>query len=71
MRRANEVKILYSLFSDDEMIALARDYPDKQFFVQAIDDGQRPISHDSLILFCKKNPQFRLSLQTHKILEIR
>ena len=71
MRRANEVKILYSLFSDDEMIAFARDYPDKQFFVQAIDDGQRPISHDSLILFCKKNPQFRLSLQTHKILEIR
>ncbi len=70
MQRANEIKILYSLFSEDEMIALAKDYPNKQFFVQAIDRGTQPIRYDSLIAFCKKNPQFRLSLQTHKILEI-
>ncbi len=70
MQRANEVKILYSLFSEEEMILLVKDYPDKHYFVQAIDRGTRPIQYDSLIAFCKKNPQFRLSLQTHKILEI-
>lgn len=70
LQRANEVKILYSLFSNEELSLLANAYPNKHFFIQAI-DWNRPIDYDIIIAFCKKYPRFRLSLQTHKFLAIR
>lgn len=70
IHRANEIKLLYGLFDTQDVLSIAKHYPDKHYFIQAI-DSNKPIDYTNLIHFCKTNPNFRLSLQTHKFLAIQ
>ncbi len=73
LKNAHEIKFLYGILSEQEMINIAQSYPHKKYCIQLIDDGvsyQNIESYKPLIAFCKKNPLFRLSVQMHKILHI-
>jgi len=42
----------------------------KHFFLQPMDSPQRDANTRAAVAYCMKHPQWRLSLQTHKILGI-
>ena len=72
VRKANEVKMVYDgiHFSGGDLEHVEADH----FFVQPCDTGD-PVSNKKIINECiefiKNNPQWRLSLQTQKILNVR
>ena len=42
----------------------------KNFYIQPLDDPNRSENQQKSVAFCLDNPQWKLSLQTHKILDI-
>lgn len=66
-QRYDEVKVLFPLFNPHEYEGLAENY-----FVQPVDEP--PHSKENILRtveFVQKNPLWRISLQTHKILGVR
>lgn len=64
----NEIKIIYPQEGINP-----RDFQDfdfEYFYVQPMDNVNRDENTKACIEFCKANPQWRLSLQTHKYLNI-
>ena len=72
VRKANEVKMVFDnlLFKAEEVLHVEADH----YFVQPCDTGD-PVRNKMIINECvefiKNNPQWRLSLQTQKILNVR
>ena len=73
--KVDELKCIYEgLESEKNIYRLMRDVRAKQYFLQpcdVIDSKRNAEILVGCIDFIKKNPQWRLSLQTHKLINIR
>ena len=69
-RRANEVKIVYDGTHDVDDFGIVADY----YYLQPCDTGREEENKEIIskcVEFIKKNPKWKLSLQTQKILNVR
>ena len=64
--RIDELKVVYQN-DPDHLLRLAQLLPATRHFAQPLSGGNIP----ETIEFCLNNPQWRLSLQTHKLIDIR
>lgn len=71
LNQANEIKILYGIFEIEYILELQKLRPDIPFYIQPIDNGILNENLEILIDFIKKYPHFRLSLQIHKMINVR
>jgi 7-carboxy-7-deazaguanine synthase (Cx14CxxC type) len=69
LTRGSELKLIYPQegASPERYAALAFDH----FFLQPMDSPQREVNTAAATQYCLANPQWRLSLQTHKLIGIR
>jgi 7-carboxy-7-deazaguanine synthase len=66
--RGSELKLVFpQTGAEPEKFA---DYEFDNFYIQPMDSPLRDIHKQLALEFCLKNPQWKLSLQTHKILDI-
>ncbi|MCB9640838.1 MAG: 7-carboxy-7-deazaguanine synthase [Myxococcales bacterium] len=67
-RKGNELKLVYpqKLAPPDAFVEL--DF--QNFFLQPMDGPERQQNTQAVLAYCLKDPRWRLSLQTHKILDI-
>jgi 7-carboxy-7-deazaguanine synthase (Cx14CxxC type) len=66
--RGDELKVVYPQARDpNEYLGLEF----KHFFIQPMDGPESRASLEKAIEFCQRNPVWRLSLQTHKMIGIR
>lgn len=67
-RFGDELKLVYPQAAldpaDFEMLSF------RHFFLQPMDGPARPANEQAAIAYCRQHPQWRLSLQTHKIVGI-
>ena len=69
LKKGNEIKVIFPQESlDPEKFSLF-DFSD--FYLQPMDSNQYQENLNATITYCQKNPKWKLSLQTHKILGIR
>ena len=67
---ADEIKVV---FQNQENIEKFLDFPAKHYFLQPCDTGDEQknlLLREECVRYCKEHPQWRLSLQLHKILRI-
>lgn len=67
-RRGHELKVVMPQLGQDLAAYAALDF--QHFFVQAMDGPNLAHNLQLAVEFCKANPQWNLSLQTHKLLQI-
>ncbi len=67
-RRGHELKVVIPQLDQDLATYAALDF--QHFFVQAMDGPNLAHNLQLAIEFCKAHPQWNLSLQTHKLLQI-
>lgn len=63
----HELKLVFPHEVTPEMVA---DLAFEHFFLQPMDGAQREQNTEATIAYCRAHPQWRLSLQTHKMLGI-
>jgi len=68
-RSGDELKLVYPQASFDPSQFVSLDF--KHFFLQPMDGSQRILNTELAVQYCLQNPQWRVSVQTHKILAIR
>ncbi|HXY06090.1 MAG TPA: 7-carboxy-7-deazaguanine synthase [Burkholderiaceae bacterium] len=68
LRRGDELKLVYPQAGIEPELYADLDFA--HFFLQPMDGPQRWENTRSAMAYCKTHPQWRLSLQTHKILGI-
>jgi len=68
LRRGNELKLIYP--QDGAPPERFADQDFSHFFLQPMDNSQRAANTQAATAYCLAHPQWRLSLQTHKILGI-
>ncbi len=68
VRKGDEIKIVYPQGGIDPIDFQDLDYT--HFYIQPMDSESQEDNIVQSIIFCKENPQWKLSLQTHKILGI-
>lgn len=68
LRRGNELKLIYP--QDGALPERFVDQDFNHFFLQPMDNAQRAANTQAATAYCLAHPQWRLSLQTHKILGI-
>lgn len=68
LRHGDELKLIYPQAGLDPEIFAKMDFA--HFFLQPMDGPARDENTQLAIAYCKAHPQWRLSLQTHKILGI-
>lgn len=68
VKKGNELKLVYlqEKAPPEHFVELAFDH----FFLQPMDGPEKDVLTQQVIDYCKANPQWRLSVQTHKILGI-
>lgn len=68
IRKGNELKLVYpQLNAEPHRYA---DFDFEHFFLQPMDSTERNTNTKACVTYCMENPKWRMSLQTHKILEI-
>ncbi len=67
-RSGHELKVVIPQLGQDLAAYAALDF--QHFFVQAMDGPKQVHNLQLAVEFCKANPQWNLSLQTHKLLQI-
>lgn len=67
-RHGHELKVVMPQLGQDLVAYAALDF--QHFFVQAMDGPNLAHNLQLAVEFCKANPQWNLSLQTHKLLQI-
>jgi len=67
-RSGDELKLVYPQAGFDPSEFLSFGF--KHFFLQPMDGSNRAANTDLAVHYCMKHPQWRLSLQTHKLLGI-
>ena len=69
LKKGNEIKVIFPQESlDPEKFSL---FDFSEFYLQPMDSNEYQENLNSTITYCQKNPKWKLSLQTHKILGIR
>ena len=68
VRKGNEIKVVIPQIGQDMTTYANLDF--EHYFVQAMDGPLRDDNLRCAIDFCKQHPQWKLSLQTHKLLQI-
>lgn len=68
VRKGNELKVVIPQIGQDMVTYANLDF--EHYFVQAMDGPFRDDNLRRAIDFCKQHPQWKLSLQTHKLLQI-
>ena len=68
VHKGNEIKVVIPQFGQDMAAYANLDF--EHYFVQAMDGPLRDDNLRRAIDFCKQHPQWKLSLQTHKLLQI-
>lgn len=69
LKKGNEIKVIFPQESlDPEKFSL---FDFSEFYLQPMDSNQYQENLNATITYCQKNPKWKLSLQTHKILGIR
>jgi len=66
----NELKLVYPQEEDEAQPAVFEQMDFEQFFLQPLDSADRETNTQSAIRYCLSHPQWKLSLQTHKIIGI-
>ena len=68
-KKGNEIKVIFPQESlDPEKFSL---FDFSEFYLQPMDSNKYQENLNATITYCQKNPKWKLSLQTHKILGIR
>ena len=69
LKKGNEIKVVFPQESlDPEKFSL---FDFSEFYLQPMDSNKYQENLNATITYCQKNPKWKLSLQTHKILGIR
>jgi 7-carboxy-7-deazaguanine synthase len=68
VRTGNELKVVYPQEYDPREFGLLEF---QHFYIQAMDGPNQSENLSKAVSFCLENPQWNLSLQTHKLLQIR
>ena len=69
LKKGNEIKVIFPQESlDPEKFSL---FDFSEFYLQPMDSNEYQENLNATITYCQKNPKWKLSLQTHKILGIR
>lgn len=68
-RQGDELKLVYP--QPTLLPEFIRDVDFKHYLLQPMDNPQQPENTLAAIAYCQAHPQWRLSIQTHKVLEIR
>ena len=69
LKKGNEIKVIFPQESLDPEKFLLFDF--SEFYLQPMDSNKYQENLNATITYCQKNPKWKLSLQTHKILGIR
>ncbi|MGB5245569.1 MAG: 7-carboxy-7-deazaguanine synthase [Woeseia sp.] len=69
-RSGDELKLVYPQEEPQAQPENFREWPFQHFFLQPLDDADRQSNTQAAIDYCLKNPHWKLSLQTHKIIGI-
>jgi 7-carboxy-7-deazaguanine synthase (Cx14CxxC type) len=69
LRRGNELKLIYPQSGAEPERYAALDFA--HFFLQPMDNAARDANTSAATQYCLAHPQWRLSLQTHKLIGIR
>lgn len=64
----DELKLVYPQTEEDAQPSRFEHLSFEHFFLQALDSPERDENTQRVIAFCKRNPRWKLSLQTHKYL---
>jgi organic radical activating enzyme len=68
-RSGDELKLVYPQDGFDPAQFESLEF--KHFFLQPMDGPRRAANTELAVAYCMEHPQWRLSLQTHKLLGIR
>jgi len=68
-RSGDELKLVYPQSGLDPRVFASLDF--KHFLLQAMDGPHRALNMELAVKYCLEHPQWRMSVQTHKILAIR
>ena len=68
VQKGDEIKVVYPQKGIDTKDFEQLDY--KYFYIQPMDSEEQEDNILKAIIFCKENPKWRISLQTHKVLGI-
>lgn len=68
VNKGNELKLVYPQFNSNPKSFLHLDFD--YFYLQPMDNSSRMQNTQKVVNYCLKNPQWRLSQQTHKVLGI-
>ncbi len=69
LKKGNEIKVIFPQESlDPEKFSL---FDFSEFYLQPMDSNKYQENLNATITYCQKNPKWKLSLQTHKILGIK
>ena len=74
LTRGHELKLVYPQIQPDAQPERFASLPFESFFLQPLDGATSDITRantEAALAYCLAHPQWRLSLQTHKILRIR
>ena len=69
LRRGDELKLVYPQAGAEPQAFAGQDF--RNFFLQPMDNADRAANTEAATAYCLANPQWRLSLQTHKLIGIR
>ena len=70
VRSGNELKLVYPQIEIQASPTALAELDFEHFYLQPLDDDQQSGNTRSCIEYCLHNPQWKISLQTHKILDI-
>jgi organic radical activating enzyme len=68
LRSGHELKLVFPQPGAEPQLYEQLDF--QHFFLQPMDGPQRDMNTQLAVAYCLKHPQWRLSLQTHKLLGI-
>ena len=69
LKHGDELKLIYPQAGAEPERYAGQDF--RNFFLQPMDNPNRATNTQAATEYCLKNPQWRLSLQTHKLIGIR
>ena len=68
LKQGDDLKLVYPQHDGDPAMYAGQDF--RHFFLQPMDNAQQAANTQAAIAYCRAHPQWRLSLQTHKLLGI-
>ena len=68
LTKGDELKLIYPQVGGNPARYAGQQF--RHFFLQPMDNADKAANTDAAIEYCKAHPQWRLSLQTHKLLNI-